>query len=441
MAKPVVAVVGRPNVGKSTFFNYLSGRRISIVEETPGVTRDRIYSDVEWRGRTFALVDTGGIEPFSADEIAGQMRFQAQAAVESADAVVFMVDVRDGLTAADEEVADLLRKSGKPMVVAVNKADTPGPMPAQAFEFFDLAMGDVHTVSSIHGLGMGDLLDAIFDMLPPESGDEGPEGAIRIAVVGKPNVGKSSFANKALGEERMITSDVPGTTRDAVDIECTRGGDRFIFIDTAGIRRRSKVTASIERYSVMRAWSAIERADVCLLMVDAQEGVTEQDARIAGYAHDAGKASAVLVNKWDLIAKDTGVAEKYRDGVLTKLGFMRYAPVQFISALTGQRVESVFGLVRGIYANASFRVPTGLLNDILIEAMSTAQPPSDKGKRLKIYYMSQVGIRPPTFVTFVNDMSLMHYSYARYIENSLRRAFRFEGTPIRLIARERGDRA
>ena len=440
MAKPVVAVVGRPNVGKSTFFNYLSGRRISIVEETPGVTRDRIYADVEWRGRTFSLIDTGGIEPFSPDEIAGQMRFQAQAAVDAADVVIFMVDSRVGLTAADEEVADLLRKSGKPMVVAVNKADTPGPAPAQAYEFYDLAMGDVLTVSSIHGLGMGDLLDAVFELLPPESGDDGPEGAIRVAVVGKPNVGKSSFTNRILGEARMITDDAPGTTRDAVDIELRRGGDCFIFIDTAGIRRKSKVTASIERFSVMRAWSAIERADICLLMVDAREGVTEQDARIAGFAHDAGKGAAVLVNKWDLVAKETGFAESYRDSVHEKLGFMRYAPVLFISALTGQRVESVFGLIQGVHANASFRVPTGLLNDILIEAMSTAQPPSDRGKRLKIYYMSQVGVLPPTFVLFVNDKNLMHYSYARYIENSLRKAFRFEGTPIRLVTRERGDK-
>ena len=441
MAKPVVAVVGRPNVGKSTFFNYLSGRRISIVEETPGVTRDRIYADVEWRGREFTLVDTGGIEPFSEDDIAGQMRYQAQVAVDAADAVVFMVDVRDGLTSADEEVADLLRKSGKPMVVAVNKADTPGPTPAQAYEFFDLAMGDVLTVSSIHGLGMGDLLDAVLGLLPPDSGDDGGSGAIRIAVVGKPNVGKSSFTNRILGEARMITNDAPGTTRDAVDVECRRGGDSFVFIDTAGIRRRSKVTAPIERYGVMRAWSAIERADICLLMVDAREGVTEQDAKIAGFAHDAGKGAAVLVNKWDLVDKAPGAAESCRAGVHEKLGFMRYAPVLLISALTGQRVESVFGHVRSIYANASFRVPTGLLNDILIEAMSTAQPPSDKGKRLKIYYMSQVGVRPPTFVMFVNDKDLMHYSYARYVENVLRKAFRFDGTPIRLITREKGDRA
>ncbi|MDR3121517.1 MAG: ribosome biogenesis GTPase Der [Clostridiales bacterium] len=440
MAKPVVAVVGRPNVGKSTFFNYLSGRRISIIEDSPGVTRDRIYADVEWRGRTFTLVDTGGIEPFTEDPIMRQMKVQAEVAVETADVVVFMVDAKDGMTAADEEVADLLRKSGKPMIIAVNKVDRPGPMPSEAYEFYDLALGDVLTISSVQGLGMGDLLDAIYEYLPPGVDDQEEEGLIKVAIIGKPNVGKSSLVNKILGEERVITGDKPGTTRDAIDAYFEDGGDRYMLIDTAGIRRKSKVSESIERYSVMRALTAVERADLCLIMIDACDGVTEQDTKIAGYAHEAGKSSIVLINKWDLVEKETGTAEEYRRDVLEKLSFMRYAPVLFISAQTGQRVRSIFSLIKKVYESASFRIPTGLLNDVLNEAIATAQPPSDRGRRLKLYYMTQIGVRPPTFVIFMNDIELMHYSYSRYIENALRRTFDFEGTPIRLINRERDER-
>ncbi|MDR1062113.1 MAG: ribosome biogenesis GTPase Der [Clostridiales bacterium] len=441
MAKPIVAIVGRPNVGKSTFFNYISGRRIAIVEETPGVTRDRIYADVEWRGRVYALVDTGGIEPDSDDPIMAQMRRQAQMAIDTADAILFMVDARDGLTSADKDVADLLRRSGKPLIVVANKADRPGPMPAEAYEFYDLAVGEVLAISSVQGLGMGDLLDAIHACLPPEDGSGEEGGAIKVAIVGKPNVGKSSLVNRMLGEERVITNDAPGTTRDAIDASFEVGGDRFVFIDTAGIRRKSKVSAPIERYSVMRAWAAVERADLCLVVIDAEEGVTEQDAKIAGYAREAGKGVIVLVNKWDLIKKDTGTADEYRARIREKLAFISYAPVMFISALTGQRVRGIFGALKSVYANAGFRAPTGLLNDTLIEAVATAQPPSDRGKRLKIYYMAQIGVRPPSFVVFVNDADLMHYSYARYIENTLRRAFNFEGVPIRLVTRERGEGA
>jgi GTP-binding protein len=428
-------------VGKSTFFNYISGRRIAIVEETPGVTRDRIYADVEWRGRVFAMVDTGGIEPDSDDPIMAQMRRQAQAAIETADAIAFMVDAKAGMTSADKDVADLLRKCGKPIVVVANKSDRPGPMPAEAYEFYDLAIGDVLPISSVQGLGMGDLLDAIHERLPPEGEDGGEGGAIRVAIVGKPNVGKSSLLNKILGEERVITNDAPGTTRDAIDASFTVGEDRFVFIDTAGIRRKSKVSAPIERYSVMRAWSAVERADLCLVMIDASEGPTEQDAKIAGYAREAGKGVILLVNKWDLVDKSTGTAEEYRAKVREKLSFISYAPVMFISALTGQRVRNIFATLKSVYANAGFRAPTGVLNDILIEAAATVQPPSDRGRRLKIYYMTQIGVRPPSFVVFVNDADLMHYSYARYLENTLRRAFNFEGVPIRLITRERSEGA
>ncbi|MCL2059345.1 MAG: ribosome biogenesis GTPase Der [Oscillospiraceae bacterium] len=440
MAKPIVAVVGRPNVGKSTLFNYLSGRRISIIDDTPGVTRDRIYADVEWRGRFFTMVDTGGIEPFTEDPIMQQMMYQAQIAVETADLIVFIVDARDGLTPADEDVAELLRKSQKPVVVAANKADRPGPMPPEAYEFYDMALGEVLSISSAQGLGIGDLLDAVHELLPPEpTGEEGPE-AVKVAIIGKPNVGKSSLLNKILGEERVITSDKPGTTRDAVDALYSEGGSDYILIDTAGIRRKSKINEAIERYSVMRALTAIERSDLCLIMIDACDGVTEQDARIAGYAHEAGKSSIILINKWDLIDKETGTLEEYRETVLERLAFMRYAPVIFVSALTGQRVRNIFRTIDKVFANASFRVPTGLLNDVLNEAIATAQPPSDKGRRLRLYYMTQVGVRPPSFTLFVNDVELVHYSYSRYIENTLRRAFDFEGVPIRLFNRQRSEK-
>ncbi len=437
MGKPVVAIVGRPNVGKSTFFNYISGRRISIVEDTPGVTRDRIYSEVEWRGRKFTIIDTGGIEPYAEDLIMQQMKRQAEVAIDTADVIVFMVDAKEGLTATDMEVATMLRKTKKPVVLVVNKVDNVGNPPHDVYEFYNLGMGDFMTISSIHGLGIGDLLDEIYKHFPEEDQDEYDEDVIKIAVVGKPNVGKSSLINKILGEERVIVSDIPGTTRDAVDTMFTNGDDKYVFIDTAGIRRRSRIEESIERYSIIRSWTAIERSDVCLIMIDAREGVTEQDTKIAGYAHEQGKASIIVINKWDLIEKTTGTMEEYRKSVYEKLSFMTYAPVLFISAKTGQRVHRLFELIKYVSDQAALRISTGMLNDVVNEATAMVQPPSDKGKRLKIYYVTQAGIKPPTFIIFVNDAELMHYSYERYIENHLRKSFGFEGTPIRFILRER----
>lgn len=437
MGKPVVAIVGRPNVGKSTFFNYISGRRISIVEDTPGVTRDRIYSEVEWRGRKFTIIDTGGIEPYAEDLIMQQMKRQAEVAINTADVIVFMVDAKEGLTATDMEVATMLRKTKKPVVLVVNKVDNVGNPPHDVYEFYNLGMGDFMTISSIHGLGIGDLLDEIYKHFPEEDQDEYDEDVIKIAVVGKPNVGKSSLINKILGEERVIVSDIPGTTRDAVDTMFTNGDDKYVFIDTAGIRRRSRIEESIERYSIIRSWTAIERSDVCLIMIDAREGVTEQDTKIAGYAHEQGKASIIVINKWDLIEKTTGTMEEYRKSVYEKLSFMTYAPVLFISAKTGQRVHRLFELIKYVSDQAALRISTGMLNDVVNEATAMVQPPSDKGKRLKIYYVTQAGIKPPTFIIFVNDAELMHYSYERYIENHLRKSFGFEGTPIRFILRER----
>jgi len=437
LGKPVVAIVGRPNVGKSTFFNYISGRRISIVEDTPGVTRDRIYSEVEWRGRKFTIIDTGGIEPYAEDLIMQQMKRQAEVAINTADVIVFMVDAKEGLTATDMEVATMLRKTKKPVVLVVNKVDNVGNPPHDVYEFYNLGMGDFMTISSIHGLGIGDLLDEIYKHFPEEDQDEYDEDVIKIAVVGKPNVGKSSLINKILGEERVIVSDIPGTTRDAVDTMFTNGDDKYVFIDTAGIRRRSRIEESIERYSIIRSWTAIERSDVCLIMIDAREGVTEQDTKIAGYAHEQGKASIIVINKWDLIEKTTGTMEEYRKSVYEKLSFMTYAPVLFISAKTGQRVHRLFELIKYVSDQAALRISTGMLNDVVNEATAMVQPPSDKGKRLKIYYVTQAGIKPPTFIIFVNDAELMHYSYERYIENHLRKSFGFEGTPIRFILRER----
>jgi len=437
LAKPVVAIVGRPNVGKSTFFNYLCGKRISIVEDTPGVTRDRIYAEAEWRNKAFTLIDTGGIEPFSDDKILRQMRRQAQIAIEMADVIVFMVDAKEGMTATDSEVATMLRKSQKPVVLAVNKADRTGDTPAEVYEFYNLAMGEVFPISSVQGLGIGDLLDEIFRHFPEEPEEAEDDHAIKVAVIGKPNSGKSSLINRLTGEERVIVSDIPGTTRDAIDTVVEDGEDKYIFIDTAGIRRKNKITENIERYSTLRSWTAIERSDVCLIMIDAMDGVTEQDTKIAGYAHEQGKASIVVINKWDLMEKETGTLEEYRKSVLEKLSFMQYAPVIFISAKTGQRVSKLLELVKFVYGQATFRVTTGMLNDIINEATAMVQPPSDKGKRLKLYYATQSGIKPPTFVIFVNDMELFHFSYERYIENQLRRSFGFEGTPIRFIMRER----
>ena len=433
-------IVGLPNVGKSTLFNYITKQRISIIEDTPGVTRDRIYAEADWRGRNFTLIDTGGIEPFTGDYIKKMMLRQAEIAVETADVIIFLLDMKTGLTAADDDVAVILRKSQKPIVVAVNKSDNVGDIPPAAYEFYNLGMGEIYPISSIHGLGIGDLLDAVYEHFPEDMDYEQDEDIIKVAVIGKPNVGKSSLINSILGEDRVIVSDIPGTTRDAIDTFVERGDKKYIFIDTAGIRRKSKIDESIERYSVIRSWTAVDRADVCIIMIDANDSVTEQDTKIAGYAHEQGKACIIAVNKWDEIEKETGTLEKMRKEVIDKLEFMDYAPVVFISAKTGQRVERLFELVDFVFDQASFRIQTGMLNDVLNEAIAMVQPPSDKGKRLKIYYMVQVGIKPPRFVLFVNDKQLMHFSYERYIINTLRRNFGFEGTPIRLIIREKGQR-
>lgn len=437
MAKPVVAVVGRPNVGKSTFFNYLCGKRISIVEDTPGVTRDRIYAEAEWRNRKFTLIDTGGIEPYTEDKILQQMRRQAEVAIEMADVILFMVDAKGGMTASDKEIATMLRKSHKPVVIVANKVDRVGDPPAEVYEFYNLALGDVMSVSSIHGLGMGDLLDEIFKYFPDKQEEDYDDEVIKVAIIGKPNSGKSSLINKLVGEERVIVSDIPGTTRDAIDTYIEDGEDKYILIDTAGIRRQSRIIENIEKYSALRSWSAIERADVCVIMIDAQDGVTEQDTKIAGYAHEQGKAAIVVVNKWDLVEKETGTLEEYRKTVIEKLGFMQYAPVLFISVKTGQRVQKLLELVKFVNNQASLRISTGMLNDLLNEATAMVQPPSDKGKRLKLFYSTQASVKPPTFIIFVNNMELFHYSYVRYIENQLRKSYGFEGTPIRIISRER----
>lgn len=437
MGKPVVAVVGRPNVGKSTFFHYLAGSRISIVEDTPGVTRDRIYTEIEWRNKKFTLIDTGGIEPYSEDIIMQQMKRQAEIAIETADVIIFMVDAKDGMPATDKEVATMLRKSRKPIVLCVNKVDRVGAPPPDVYEFYNLGMGDMQIISSVHGLGMGDLLDAVFEHFPEDIDAEEDQDVIKVAVVGKPNAGKSSLINTILGENRVIVSNIPGTTRDAIDTHVEKDGQKYTFIDTAGIRKRSKINEAIEKYSTIRSWTAIERADVCLIMIDAEDGVTEQDTKIAGYAHQQGKASIIVINKWDLIEKQTGTLEEYRKVVHEKLGFMTYAPVLLISAKTGQRVNKIYELIKFVADQASFRISTGMLNDLVNEAVAMVQPPSDKGKRLKIYYMTQSGIKPPSFVVFVNDLELFHYSYERYLENQLRKNFGFEGTPIRFIHRQR----
>jgi len=439
LAKPVVAVVGRPNVGKSTFFNYLAGRRISIVEDTPGVTRDRIYAEVEWRGRKFTLIDTGGIEPFSEDIILQQMKRQAEIAIDMADVIIFLVDSREGVTGSDKEVANLLRRSKKPIILVVNKVDRIGDTPPEVYEFYNLGMGELFSVSSIHGLGMGDLLDEIYEHFPEDKEEYIDENVIKVAVIGKPNTGKSSLINKILGEDRVIVSDIAGTTRDAIDTYFKIGDDEFIFIDTAGIRRKSRVTENIERYSTMRAWTAVDRADVCIIMIDATEGVTEQDTKIAGYAHEQGKASIIVVNKWDLVEKETKTMEAYKKTVMERFAYMSYAPIMFISAKTGQRVTKLFDMIKYVADQSTLRVTTGMLNDVLNEAVAMVQPPSDKGKRLKIYYMTQASVKPPVFVLFINKEDLMHYSYERYLENQLRKNFGFEGTPIKFIHREKKE--
>ena len=439
MAKPVVAIVGRPNVGKSTLFNKLSGQRIAIVEDTPGVTRDRIYYDIEWCGRKMLLIDTGGIEPKTDDAILRHMRLQAEIAIESADVIIFMTDIRAGVTADDREIAHMLQRSLKPIVLAVNKCDKVGALPPEFYEFYELGLDDPIALSSLHGTGSGDLLDRVSELLPEYDEEVVDTDAIRVAVIGKPNAGKSSVINKILGEERLIVSDIAGTTRDAIDTETENEYGRFIFVDTAGIRRKSKVEDRIEKFSVLRAKTAVERADVCLIMIDAAEGVTEQDEKIAGIAHDAGKACIIVINKWDLVEKDNNTVKSFTDEVYRHLGYMTYAPLLFISAKTGQRVPRLFEYITNAASQAALRIPTGTLNDVLADATARVQPPSDKGKRLKIYYMTQSGVKPPTFVLFCNDSELFHFSYQRYIENNLREVFGFRGTPIKLVIRQRGD--
>lgn len=437
---PILAVVGRPNVGKSTLFNKLAGKRLSIVEDTPGVTRDRIYTKCEWRNREFMIVDTGGIEPVSEDIILKQMKRQAQAAIESADVIVFMTDVRTGVTADDYEVAAMLRSSRKPVILAVNKCDSIGDPPPAFYEFYNLGMGDPIAISAQHGHGSGDLLDEAFRSFPEEKNDDPDDDRIRVAVIGKPNVGKSSLINRIAGEERAIVSDIAGTTRDATDTEIENGDGRYIFIDTAGIRRKSRITEKIEHYSVLRAYMAVDRADVCIIVIDALTGFTEQDSKVAGYAHEQGKACIVAVNKWDAVEKDTKTMEEYTNTLKEKFSFMSYVPFIFISAKTGQRVDKLFPLINSVNSQNSMRITTGMLNDVLSYATTRVQPPSDKGKRLKIYYMTQPSTKPPTFVVFVNRADLFHFSYQRYIENQIRQTFGLSGTPVRFIVRERDSK-
>ena len=438
MSKPVVAIVGRPNVGKSMLFNKIIGRRLSIVEDTPGVTRDRIYGESDWRGRKFTLIDTGGIEPRTDNQILAFMREQAQIAIDNATVIVFLCDVKTGMTASDQEVASMLRRCGKPVVLAVNKVDQ-GQSP-DIYEFYNLGLGDPIAVSAVHGHGTGDLLDACVEYFPPEEEVEEDDDAIKVAVIGKPNAGKSSLVNKILGEERVIVSNVAGTTRDAIDPRFTNEKGSFVFIDTAGMRKRSKVDEDIEKYSILRATMAIDRADVCLILIDATEGVTEQDTKVAGMAHEAGKASIIVVNKWDLVEKDDKTMARMTEDIRRDLAYMTYAPILFISAKTGQRVEKLFDLIDYVANQSAFRVTTGMLNTVLADAQTRVQPPTDKGRRLKIYYMTQVGVKPPHFVVFCNDRRLFHFSYQRYLENCIRSTFSLEGTPIILSIREKGDK-
>ena len=440
MAKPVVAIVGRPNVGKSTLFNKLIGERRSIVEDIPGVTRDRIYGDCEWRGRRFMVIDTGGIEPKTNDIILAQMRDQAQIAIDMADAIIFMCDIRAGLLADDRDIAVMLKKSGKPVVLAVNKADRVGDVPFEFYEFYELGFDrEPIALSSLHGSGSGDILDAVLEAFPPEIEAEEEDDVINVAVIGKPNAGKSSIINKMLGESRLIVSDIAGTTRDAVDTRLDNEYGKFNLIDTAGIRRSAKIEDRIEKFSVLRAKMAVERADVCLIMIDAKEGITEQDEKIAGIAHEAGKASIVVVNKWDAIEKDNSTTNEYTKKITNALAYMSYAPLVFVSALTGQRLKNVFEQIVYVHNQSKTRVTTGMLNELLNSAMEKVQPPSDKGKRLKIYYMTQSSVAPPTFVFFCNNAELFHFSYQRYLENCIRETFGFRGTPIRIVVKQRGD--
>ena len=440
MAKPVVAVVGRPNVGKSTLFNKLIGKRLSIVDDTPGVTRDRIYGDAEWLGKKFMLVDTGGIEPDNGDVILSGMRAQAQLAIDTASAIIFVTDINSGVTAADAEIASMLQKSGKPVVLCVNKCDGIGEPPAEIYEFYNLGIGDPIPVSSVHGHGTGDLLDEVIAHIPENEFDDEDEDVINVAVIGKPNAGKSSLINKISGEERSIVSDIAGTTRDAIDTAVERDGVKYNFIDTAGLRKKSRVDDKIEKYSILRAQMAIERADVCVIMLDGKEGFTEQDSKVAGLALEQGKACIIAVNKWDAVEKDGKTMDGTRKSLMKDFSFMSYAPIIFISAKTGQRIDRLFELIKYVNEQNTMRISTGMLNDILADATARVQPPTDKGKRLKIYYMTQASTKPPTFVCFCNKAELFHFSYQRYLENQIRSTFGLEGTPVRFVIRERGEK-
>ncbi|MCL2487380.1 MAG: ribosome biogenesis GTPase Der [Oscillospiraceae bacterium] len=437
MSKPIVAVVGRPNVGKSTLFNKLIGQRLAIVQDTPGVTRDRLFADCEWSGRQFMLADTGGIEPYSDDHILREMRRQAQLAIEQADVIIFVTDLRAGVTANDADVAAMLQKSGKPIVLCVNKCDRIGEAPPEFYEFYNLGLGDPVAVSSVHGNGTGDLLDRVLEHLPPDDGEENESEIVKVAVIGKPNAGKSSLVNQIAGEQRTIVSEIAGTTRDAVDTPISNKYGDFIFIDTAGLRRKSRVEDEIERYAVLRAQMAVERADVCVILIDAVEGFTEQDSKVAGLAHQAGKGCIIAVNKWDAVEKDGYTMDAMRKKLEIDFSFMSYAPFIFISAKTGQRIDRLFELINFVNAQNAMRVTTGMLNDVLAHATARVQPPTDRGKRLKIYYITQPSTRPPTFVCFVNRADLFHFSYQRYLENQIRETFGLEGTPVRMIVRER----
>ena len=443
MSKPIVARVGRPNVGKSTLFNKLIGQRLSIVDDPPGVTRDRIYGECEWENRVISLVDTGGIEPMSQDVILSQMRTQAQIAIDGADVIIMVTDVRSGVVATDEEVAIMLKKSGRPVILAVNKCDNVGDVPPEFYEFYNLGLGDPIAVSSVHGHGTGDLLDRVMELVPQEQEEEDDGEEIKVAIIGKPNVGKSSLVNKISGQQRCIVSNIAGTTRDAIDTAVENQHGKFILIDTAGLRRQSKVHKmddNIERYSIIRAQMAIERSDVCVIMIDATEGFTEQDSKVAGLAHEAGKGCVIVVNKWDAVEKDDKTMQEYRKKLEVDFSFMSYAPFVFISAHTGQRIDRLFELIKLVANSNAMRITTGTLNDILAQATARVQPPTDKGKRLKIYYMTQASTKPPTFICFVNDAELFHFSYQRYLENRIRETFGLEGTPVRFIIRERGDK-